>query len=71
MFANDTGLVWFDHDLQEASLLGTQPVEPWKELQDHSYVESFSDALSATLARQTEQKWNAMFLLYDSAYDLT
>ena len=71
IFANDAGLAWFDHDLQEVSFLGTQPVEPLVELQGHSYVESFSDALSVALERQKEQRWNAIFLLYDFAYNLT
>jgi hypothetical protein len=68
LFANHSGLGWFDHDFQEANFLGHYPADIRASLEGLSYQDSFIDVVTVALEKQ-HPDWNSLFLLYDCAYD--
>jgi hypothetical protein len=68
-FATDAGLDWFDHDVQEANFLEEGLSDAEEALAGHSYSSSFAAAAAAAIQQVKTARDNAIFILYDFAYD--
>jgi hypothetical protein len=68
-FALDAGLEWFDHDFQEAHFAAAGLADPAPELAGFSWSSSFIAGAAAAIASAREEPDNAIFILYNCAYN--
>lgn len=68
-FAIDAGLAWFDHDFQEAHYTEAGLSDAKRALAGRSFSASFIEAAALAIASTRTPQDNAVFILYDMAYD--
>jgi hypothetical protein len=68
-FAEDSGLFWFDHDLQEAVWFERPLLQMPDILNPFSWSGSYKDAVWAALQEVDFARPNSVFILFETAYD--
>ncbi len=68
-FATDAGIRWFDHDFQEAHYSEAGLSDAANVLSRHSWSSSFVAGAERALEHASTSQDNAVFILYDFAYD--
>ncbi len=68
-FSEDSGVFWFDHDLQEAIVFDRPLLQEPEMLDRFSWSESYAPAVIAALEAGGYHDINTIFILFDTAYD--
>ncbi len=68
-FVEDSGLFWFDHDVQEAAWFGRPLLRMPNFLNGFSWSDSYQNSVWAALQNADFPEANSVFILFDTAYD--